>query len=36
MAVKVEVVEREHYGVVLVGYWIGDEEEMHWRAHREW
>jgi hypothetical protein len=34
--VEVEVVEREHEGVVLVRHWTRDGAEMHQRAHREW
>jgi streptomycin 6-kinase len=33
--VDVEVVEREHEGVVLVKHWIGDGAEMHQRTHQE-
>jgi hypothetical protein len=29
MTVEVEVVEREHEGVVLMRHWIGDGAEMH-------
>jgi hypothetical protein len=36
MTVEVDVVEREHEGVVLVRHWTGDRAEMHRRAHREW
>jgi hypothetical protein len=32
----VEVVEREHEGVVLASHWTGDGAEMHRRARREW
>jgi hypothetical protein len=35
MTVEVEVVEREHEGVVLMRHWAGDEAEMHGRACRE-
>jgi hypothetical protein len=34
--VEVEVVEREHEGVVLTRHWIGDGAERHQVAHREW
>jgi hypothetical protein len=33
--VDVEVVEREHEGVVLVKYWIGNGAERHRRTHWE-
>jgi hypothetical protein len=36
MTVEVEVVEREHEGVVLVRHWIDDGAERHWQAHRKW
>jgi hypothetical protein len=29
VVVDMEVVRREHEGVVLVNYWIGDGAEMH-------
>jgi hypothetical protein len=32
----VEVVERQHKGVVLARHWIGDGAERHRRTHREW
>jgi hypothetical protein len=35
MTVEVEVVEREHEGVVLMRHWTGDEAEMHGRACQE-
>jgi hypothetical protein len=34
--VEVEVVEREHEGVVLMRHWIGDGAERHQQARREW
>jgi hypothetical protein len=36
MTVEMNVVEREHEGVVLVMHWTGDGGEMHRRAHWEW
>jgi hypothetical protein len=36
MMVEVEVVEREHEGVVLARHWTNDGLERHRRAHREW
>jgi hypothetical protein len=35
MTVEVEVVEREHEGVVLVSHWTGDGAERHQRARQE-
>jgi hypothetical protein len=32
----VEVVEKEHEGVVLAKHWIGDGAERHRWTHREW
>jgi hypothetical protein len=34
--VEVDVVEREHEGMVLARHWIGDGAERHHRACREW
>jgi hypothetical protein len=34
--VEVEVVEREHEGVMLMRHWIDDGAERHQRARREW
>jgi hypothetical protein len=34
--VDVEVVEREHEGMVIVKHWIGDGAKRHRRMHREW
>jgi hypothetical protein len=36
MTMEVEVVEREHDGVVLARHWIDDGVERHRRTHREW
>jgi hypothetical protein len=36
MTVEVEVVKREHEGVVLAMHWTGDGAERHQRARREW
>jgi hypothetical protein len=36
MTVEVEVVEREHEGVVLAMHWIGDGAKRHQQGHREW
>jgi hypothetical protein len=36
MTIEVEVVEREHEGVVLARHWTGNVAEMHQRAHQEW
>jgi hypothetical protein len=33
---EVEVVEREHDGMVLARHWIDDGVERHRRTHREW
>jgi hypothetical protein len=33
---EVEVVKREHDGVVLAIHWISDGTERHQRTHREW
>jgi hypothetical protein len=33
--VEVEVIEKEHEGVVLAIHWIGDGAEGHRRAHRK-
>jgi hypothetical protein len=35
-AAKLEVVEREPEGVVLVRCWTGDGAVKHRRTHREW
>jgi hypothetical protein len=35
MTVEVEVVEREHEGMVLVRHWTGDRAERHQRARQE-
>jgi hypothetical protein len=35
MTVEVEVVEREHEGMVLVRHWTGDGAERHQRARQE-
>jgi hypothetical protein len=34
--VDMEVVEKEHKGVVLVKHWIGDGADMHQRTHQKW
>jgi hypothetical protein len=34
--VEVDVVEREHEGVVLARHWTDDGVERYWRARREW
>jgi hypothetical protein len=36
MTVEMEVVEREHKGMVLARHWTGDGVERHWRAHQKW
>jgi hypothetical protein len=36
MTVEVEVVKREHEGVVLVRHWISDGVERHQQARWEW
>jgi hypothetical protein len=33
MTAEVEVVEREHEGVVLVRHWIGDGAKRHRQTH---
>jgi hypothetical protein len=33
--VNVEVVEREHEGMVLAKHWIGDRAERHRRIHQK-
>jgi hypothetical protein len=33
--VNVEVVEREHEGMVLAKHWIGDRGERHRRIHQK-
>jgi hypothetical protein len=35
MTTEVDVVEREHEGVVLMRHWIDDEAERHRRTHQE-
>jgi hypothetical protein len=32
----VEVVEREHEGVILARHWTSDGAERYRRAHQEW
>jgi hypothetical protein len=36
ITVEVDVVEREHEGMVLARHWTSDEAEMQRRARREW
>jgi hypothetical protein len=36
MTVEVEVVEREHEGVVLVRHWTCDGAKRHRQPHWEW
>jgi hypothetical protein len=36
MTVEVEVIEREHEGVVLMRHWISNGAERHQRARRKW
>jgi hypothetical protein len=36
MIVAVEVVKREHKGMVLTRHLTSDGPEMHQQAHREW
>jgi hypothetical protein len=36
MTIEVELIEREHKGVVLERHWTGDGAERHHHGRREW